>query len=94
MLKCPTLTVHGGPQIYRGRPQIQNHPPNWHPKPKRRLRLVGPRYIQSGKLGKVVIVKCYNTLSGGSWKTNPTSPFPRVWTGTIGSVPHRTCPIL
>jgi len=33
-------------------------------------------YLQSGKLGKVVLVKVFNLLSGGPWKSQPDAPVP------------------
>ena len=33
-------------------------------------------YIKSGKLGKVVTVKCYNMLGGGKWSEKPEAPVP------------------
>jgi len=33
-------------------------------------------YIKSGKLGKIVTVKCYNMLGGGQWAEKPETPVP------------------
>jgi predicted dehydrogenase len=49
-------------------------------------------YIQSGKLGKVVLVKVYNLLPGGPWKPQPTAPVPAgldwdLWLGPAPEVP-------
>ena len=33
-------------------------------------------YISSGKLGKIVTVKCYNMLGGGKWTEKPETPVP------------------
>jgi len=33
-------------------------------------------YIASGKLGKIVTVKCYNMLAGSKWTESPASPVP------------------
>ena len=33
-------------------------------------------YIKSGKLGKIVTVKCYNMLGGGRWTERPEAPVP------------------
>ncbi|MBX3239204.1 MAG: Gfo/Idh/MocA family oxidoreductase [Chitinophagaceae bacterium] len=50
-------------------------------------------YIRSGKLGKVVHVKCYNMLSGGKWTPAPDAEVPRglnwdAWQGPAKAVPY------
>jgi len=34
-------------------------------------------YIKSGKLGKIVLVKCYNLLGGGKWMPQPDQEIPQ-----------------
>jgi predicted dehydrogenase len=49
-------------------------------------------YLQSGKLGKVVLVKVFNLLPGGPWKPQPDAPVPGgldwdLWLGPAREVP-------
>jgi len=48
-------------------------------------------YIKSGKLGKIVTVKCYNMLGGGKWTEKPDSPVPSWldWDKWLGPAPLR-----
>jgi predicted dehydrogenase len=50
-------------------------------------------YLQSGKLGKVVLVKVYNLLAGGAWAPQPASAVPAelnwdLWLGPAKEVPY------
>ena len=49
-------------------------------------------YLESGKLGKVVLVKVYNMLTGGPWNPQPDRPVPTgldwdLWLGPAREVP-------
>ena len=49
-------------------------------------------YLQSGKLGKVVLVKVFNLLPGGPWNPQPDAPVPAgldwdMWLGPAPEVP-------
>jgi predicted dehydrogenase len=49
-------------------------------------------YLKSGKLGKVVLVKVFNLLSGGPWQAQPDAPVPTgldwdMWLGPAREVP-------
>lgn len=48
-------------------------------------------YIQSGKLGKIVHVKCYNMLGGGKWIPQPDQETPEWidWDAWLGPAPYR-----
>jgi len=48
-------------------------------------------YIRSGKLGKIVTVKCYNMLGGGKWSEQPETPVPAWldWDKWLGPAPMR-----
>ncbi|MDR1102668.1 MAG: Gfo/Idh/MocA family oxidoreductase [Tannerella sp.] len=48
-------------------------------------------YIRSGKLGKIVTVKCYNMLGGGMWSEAPEAPVPAWldWDRWLGPAPMR-----
>jgi predicted dehydrogenase len=48
-------------------------------------------YIRSGKLGKIVTVKCYNMLGGGKWSEAPETPVPAWldWDKWLGPAPMR-----
>ena len=48
-------------------------------------------YIKSGKLGKIVTVKCYNMLGGGKWTEQPEAPVPSWldWDKWLGPAPKR-----
>ncbi|MDR2847625.1 MAG: Gfo/Idh/MocA family oxidoreductase [Bacteroidales bacterium] len=48
-------------------------------------------YIKSGKLGKIVTVKCYNMLGGGKWAEQPETPVPAWinWDKWLGPAPMR-----
>ncbi|MDR1602984.1 MAG: Gfo/Idh/MocA family oxidoreductase [Tannerella sp.] len=48
-------------------------------------------YIRSGKLGKIVTVKCYNMLGGGKWAEQPETPVPAWldWDKWLGPAPVR-----
>jgi predicted dehydrogenase len=48
-------------------------------------------YIASGKLGKIVTVKCYNMLGGGKWSEAPETPVPEWldWDKWLGPAPMR-----
>jgi predicted dehydrogenase len=48
-------------------------------------------YIQSGKLGKIVTVKCYNMLGGGKWSEAAETPVPAWldWDKWLGPAPMR-----
>ena len=48
-------------------------------------------YIKSGKLGKIVTVKCYNLLGGGRWTEKPEAPVPSWldWDKWLGPAPMR-----
>jgi predicted dehydrogenase len=48
-------------------------------------------YIASGKLGKIVTVKCYNLLGGGKWIEAPETPVPSWlnWDKWLGPAPMR-----
>ena len=48
-------------------------------------------YIKSGKLGKIVTVKCYNMLGGGKWSEKPETPVPAWldWDRWLGPAPQR-----
>jgi predicted dehydrogenase len=48
-------------------------------------------YIASGKLGKIVTVKCYNLLGGGKWNEKPEAPVPSWldWDKWLGPAPVR-----
>jgi predicted dehydrogenase len=48
-------------------------------------------YIKSGKLGKIVTVKCYNMLGGGKWSEKPEAPVPAWldWDKWLGPAPMR-----
>ncbi|MDR1330761.1 MAG: Gfo/Idh/MocA family oxidoreductase [Tannerella sp.] len=48
-------------------------------------------YIKSGKLGKIVTVKCYNMLGGGKWNEAPEKPVPAWldWDKWLGPAPMR-----
>jgi predicted dehydrogenase len=48
-------------------------------------------YIRSGKLGKIVTVKCYNLLGGGKWNEAPETPVPAWldWDRWLGPAPMR-----
>ena len=48
-------------------------------------------YIASGKLGKVVHVKCYNMLGGGRWTPSPDSEIPQWldWDNWLGPAAYR-----
>jgi predicted dehydrogenase len=48
-------------------------------------------YIKSGKLGKIVTVKCYNMLGGGKWNEQPEAPVPAWldWDKWLGPAPMR-----
>jgi predicted dehydrogenase len=50
------------------------------------------QYLQSGKLGKIVLVKVYNLLAGGPWKAQPDATAPAgldwdLWLGPAPEVP-------
>lgn len=50
-------------------------------------------YIKSGKLGKVVAVKCYNMLGGRKWMPKPDTDVPKglnwdAWLGPARAVPY------
>ncbi|HRQ52283.1 MAG TPA: Gfo/Idh/MocA family oxidoreductase, partial [Agriterribacter sp.] len=50
-------------------------------------------YIQSGKLGNIVHVKCYNMLGGSKWMPKPDAAVPAglnwdAWQGPAKSVPY------
>lgn len=50
-------------------------------------------YLQSGKLGKVVLVKVFNLLEGGAWRPQPDSAPPAgldwdLWLGPAPEVPY------
>jgi predicted dehydrogenase len=50
-------------------------------------------YLQSGKLGKIVLVKVYNLLEGGPWNPQPDSAPPAgldwdLWLGPAPEVPY------
>jgi predicted dehydrogenase len=50
-------------------------------------------YLASGKLGKVVLVKVYNLLSGGAWNAQADAPTPAgvnwdLWLGPARHVPY------
>ena len=49
-------------------------------------------YIKSGKLGKIVTVKCYNMLGGGKWSEKPEAPVPAWldWDKWLGPAPKRS----
>jgi predicted dehydrogenase len=48
-------------------------------------------YIKSGKLGKIVTVKCYNMLGGSKWSEAPETPVPEWldWDKWLGPAPVR-----
>jgi predicted dehydrogenase len=48
-------------------------------------------YIASGKLGKIVTVKCYNMLGGGKFREQPETPVPAWldWDKWLGPAPMR-----
>jgi predicted dehydrogenase len=48
-------------------------------------------YIKSGKLGKIVTVKCYNMLGGGKWSEAAETPVPAWldWDKWLGPAPMR-----
>jgi predicted dehydrogenase len=48
-------------------------------------------YIQSGKLGKIVHVKCYNLLGGSKWMPQPDQETPGWidWDAWVGPAPYR-----
>ena len=48
-------------------------------------------YIKSGKLGKIVTVKCYNLLGGGKWSEAPETSVPAWldWDKWLGPAPMR-----
>lgn len=48
-------------------------------------------YIKSGKLGKIVTVKCYNMLGGGKFSESPEAPVPAWldWDKWLGPAPMR-----
>ncbi|MDR2424190.1 MAG: Gfo/Idh/MocA family oxidoreductase [Prevotellaceae bacterium] len=48
-------------------------------------------YIRSGKLGKIVTVKCYNMLGGGKWSEAPETAVPGWldWDKWLGPAPMR-----
>jgi predicted dehydrogenase len=48
-------------------------------------------YIRSGKLGKVVHVKCYNMLEGSKWMPKPDEAIPQWidWDAWVGPAPMR-----
>jgi predicted dehydrogenase len=48
-------------------------------------------YIRSGKLGRIVTVKCYNMLGGGKWSEAPEAPVPAWldWDRWLGPAPMR-----
>jgi predicted dehydrogenase len=48
-------------------------------------------YILSGKLGKIVTVKCYNMLGGRKWNPQPDQEVPDWidWDGWLGPAPYR-----
>jgi len=91
--KCPTVTIDEGRKMIEA---VRKYD---------RILQVGTQnrsapyahsareYIQSGKLGKVVIVKCYTTLNGGPWKKLPDEPVPDGldwdrWLGPAPEVPY------
>ncbi|MDR1886730.1 MAG: Gfo/Idh/MocA family oxidoreductase [Prevotellaceae bacterium] len=49
-------------------------------------------YIRSGKLGKIVTVKCYNLLGGSKWSERPETPVPAWlnWDKWLGPAPMRS----
>jgi predicted dehydrogenase len=49
-------------------------------------------YIKSGKLGKIVTVKCYNMLGGGKWSEQPETAVPEWidWEKWLGPAPMRS----
>jgi predicted dehydrogenase len=48
-------------------------------------------YLRSGKLGKIVTVKCYNMLGGSKWTEAPETPVPAWldWDKWLGPAPMR-----
>ena len=88
--KCPTLTIHEGRKMVEA---VRKY---------KRILQIGTQnrsgaygysareYIQSGKLGKVVMVKCYNTLNGGPWSPKPDQPAPKTldWDRWLGPAPY------
>ncbi|HDR52500.1 MAG TPA: Gfo/Idh/MocA family oxidoreductase [Mariniphaga anaerophila] len=48
-------------------------------------------YIGSGKLGKIVHVKCYNMLGGSKWMPSPDEEIPQWidWDAWVGPAPYR-----
>ncbi len=55
--------------------------------------LTAREYLQSGKLGKIILVKVYNLLGGGPWKPVPDSEPPTgldwdQWLGPASAVPY------
>jgi len=48
-------------------------------------------FIKSGKLGKIVLVKCYNMLGGKKWVRQPDQPVPDWidWDAWLGPAPYR-----
>jgi predicted dehydrogenase len=50
-------------------------------------------YLSSGKLGKIVLVKVFNLLSGGAWAPQPDAAVPQgldwdLWLGPASQVPY------
>ncbi len=91
--KCPTLTIQEGRKMieavrkYKRILQIgtQNRSAQY--------GYTAREYIKSGKLGKVVLVKCYTTLNGGPWSAKPDQPIPNgldwdYWLGPAPYVPY------
>jgi predicted dehydrogenase len=48
-------------------------------------------YIRSGRLGRIVEVKCYNMLGGGKWQKQPDEEVPGWidWDSWLGPAPYR-----
>lgn len=91
--KCPTLTIDEGRKMIRA---VRKYDRVLQVGTQNRSAPYGRsawEYIKSGKLGKVVEVKCYNMLNGGPWSPRPDQPVPKGldwdrWLGPARYVPY------
>ena len=74
--KCPSLTIWEGRKMVEAARKYKRIVQVGHQNRSAAYGYTARDYIASGKLGKIVTVKCYNMLGGRKWTKQPDAPVP------------------
>ncbi len=89
--KNPTISIHEGRKMIEAAEKYKRIVQIGFQNRSAAYGFSAREYIKSGKLGRIVLVKCYNMLGGGKWMPQPDQEIPDWidWDAWLGPAPFR-----